>query len=96
MLESLKHYSYLDTLFNPKALKCCIIFLCIVEGFIFGFHPPFRLWNAVFIEAVTVLKMTGVWSHPVHARPILLWEALLKWVTWDSVQQSSTVTLTRA
>lgn len=36
-------------------------------GFIFSGHRPVRLWNAVFIEAVTVVKMTGVWSHPVHA-----------------------------
>ena len=91
MLESLKHRRYLDTLFNPKPLKWCIVFLCILVGFIFSFHRTFRLWNAVFIEAVTVVKMTGVWSHPAHAHPILLWEALLQWVTWES-----SVTLTRA
>lgn len=94
--ESSKHCRYLDTLFNPKPLKWCIVFLCILGGFIFSCHRPFRLWNAVFIEAVTVVKMTGVWSHPVLTPPILLWETLIQWVTWDSVQQDSSVTLTRA
>lgn len=44
-------------------------FLCTVLGLIFSAHRLVRLWNAVFIEAVTVVKMTGVWSHPVYAPP---------------------------
>lgn len=87
MFKPLRLERYLHTLFNPKPLKWCIVFLCIVVGFIFSRHWPVRLWNAVFIEAVTVEKMTGVWSHPVRAPPILLRGTLLQWEMWDSVQQ---------
>lgn len=67
------------------------VFLCVLVGFIFSGHRPVRLWSAVFIEAVTVVNMTGVWSHPVHAPT----HPANSWMTRVRVLQSSWVTLTR-
>lgn len=48
--------------------------MCIVVGFIFSCHGALRFWNAVFIEALTVVKMTAVWSHTVCAPTFLIRE----------------------
>lgn len=55
---------YPDTLFDPIHPQVMLSFLVHSVGFIFSFH--YGLWNAVFIEAVTVMKRTGVSLFPSH------------------------------
>lgn len=80
MFKSLKHKCYLDPLFNTEPTEWCIVFLYIVGCLIFSDRWLLRLLNAVFLEAVTVMKMTGVWSRPFacHSCPPQ------KRLTWDS------------
>lgn len=91
MQESLKHELYLDPQFDLQPQKWCSDFLSIVVGFIFSHHGPFRLWNAVFIEALTVMKMTAVWSHTVCASTFLIREHCLSGTLWLTLTRTKTV-----